>query len=466
MDIRENSLTMIAAIDKDVSGKKISVIGAARSGAAAAQLLKTKGAKVFVSDSAPKEKLQSSISLLQSLGIEFETSGHTDRVLEADIIVISPGVPSNISIIEEAERCDIKVLSELEIASWFCQTPIIAVTGTNGKTTTTTLIGKMFDDAKRKNIVGGNIGTAFSSFVDSSNPMTVVILEVSSFQLDYCETFHPKVSIILNITPDHLDRYDQHFERYIASKCRVFENQKTDDYLIYNYDDLETNEQVRRFASMHVHTLPFGIKRRFEEGAFEENGKLVTILSGIKTEILETSQIGIRGIHNRYNSMAAVLSAQVMGIETASISSTLKSFKGVEHRLEFVREINCVKYVNDSKATNVDSVWYALQAFDEPLIVLIGGRDKGNDYSKLQDLVAKHVKTIVAIGESAEKVYQEFYSIKKVIKASSMDEAVILASKLASAGDIVLLSPACASFDWFQNYEHRGQVFKQIVNKL
>jgi UDP-N-acetylmuramoylalanine--D-glutamate ligase len=296
--------------------------------------------------------------------------------------------------------------------------------------------------------------------------MTAVILEVSSFQLDYCETFHPKVSIILNITPDHLDRYDQNFERYIASKCRVFENQKTDDYLIYNYDDLETNEQVRRFASMHVHTLPFGIERRFEEGAFEENGKLVTIINGIKTEILETSQIGIRGIHNRYNSMAAVLSAQVMGIETASISSTLKSFKGVEHRLEFVREINCVKYVNDSKATNVDSVWYALQAFDEPLIVLIGGRDKGNDYSKLQDLVAKHVKTIVAIGESAEKVYQEFHSIKKVIKASSMDEAVILASKLASAGDIVLLSPACASFDWFQNYEHRGQVFKQIVNKL
>lgn len=466
MDIRQNSSTMISAIDKDVSGKKISVLGAARSGAAAAQLLKTKGAKVFVSDSAPKDKLQFSISFLQSLGIEFETSGHTDRVLEADIIVISPGVPSNISIIEEALRRDIKVVSELEIASWFCQAPIIAVTGTNGKTTTTTLIGKMFDDAKRKNTVGGNIGTAFSSFVDSDNPMTAVILEVSSFQLDYCETFHPKVSIILNITPDHLDRYDQNFERYIASKCRVFENQKTDDYLIYNYDDLETNEQVRRFASMHVHTLPFGIERRFEEGAFEENGKLVTIINGIKTEILETSQIGIRGIHNLYNSMAAVLSAQVMGIETASIGSTLKSFKGVEHRLEFVREINCVKYVNDSKATNVDSVWYALQAFDEPLIVLIGGRDKGNDYSKLQDLVAKHVKTIVAIGESAEKVYQEFHSIKKVIKASSMDEAVILASKLASAGDIVLLSPACASFDWFQNYEHRGQVFKQIVNKL
>jgi len=457
---------MVSTSDKIISGKKITVLGAARSGIAVASLLKNRGAMVFVSDSAPADKLQSQMQTLQSLGIEFEINGHTDRAIDADYIVVSPGVPSNIRIVRDAAEKNIKVVSELEIASRLCESPIIAVTGTNGKTTTTTLIGKIMDSAKAKHIVAGNIGTAFSSCIDALDSQIVAVLEVSSFQLDHCETFHPKVSVILNITPDHLDRYDHNFNKYIASKCRIFMNQTKTDYLVYNYDDEETREQVRRLASLHVQTLAFGIDRRFDEGAFVENGKLVTIVGGKRTEIIDTPKIGICGIHNIYNSMAATLAAQVIGIDLLSVGQALKEFKGVEHRLEFVREFNGVKYINDSKATNVDSVWYALQAYEEPLVVLIGGRDKGNDYPKLYDLVKKHVKAIVAIGESAEKVYQEFHAIKKCIKADSMERAVDEARQLAAPGDVVLLSPACASFDWFQNYEHRGKVFKQLVNAL
>ncbi|MBI1807197.1 MAG: UDP-N-acetylmuramoyl-L-alanine--D-glutamate ligase [Ignavibacteria bacterium] len=449
-----------------VTGKKVSVIGAARSGVAVAQLLKNKGARVFVSDSGSMETLAAHIVRLTSDEIEYETGGHTQRVLDADVLVISPGVPSTIPIIREAEGRGLKIVSELEVASWFCTAPIIAITGTNGKTTTTTLVGRMLHDSKRKHVVAGNVGTAFSSVVHELDASSVAVLEVSSFQLEHIEMFHPRVSVLLNMTPDHLDRYGNNFAKYIAAKCRIFENQTKDDFLIYNYDDIEVREHVGRLARLHVHTLPFGIERQFDEGAYVENGKLVTMVGNDRTEMVETEQISIRGIHNLYNSMAATLAAQMMHVKTPSLRATLKNFKGVEHRLEFVREVNGVKYVNDSKATNVDSVWYALQAYKEPLVLLLGGRDKGNDYSRLNVLVEKHVKAIVAIGESAEKVYQAFSSKKNVVRAISMEEAVKHATRLAVAGDIVMLSPACASFDWFQNYEHRGRVFKQIVNSL
>jgi UDP-N-acetylmuramoylalanine--D-glutamate ligase len=453
-------------LNKVVQDKKISVIGAARSGIAVAQLLKEKGSIVFVSDSASFESLQSQISNLKSHEIEYEINGHTHRVFDADFIVISPGVPSDAPVVLEAECRNIPVVSELEVASWFCPSPIIAVTGSNGKTTTTTLIGKILGDARKKHVVAGNIGTAFSSVLSELDATSIAVLEVSSFQLDYIDTFRPKISLIMNITPDHLDRYNGSFARYIASKCRVFENQTNDDYLIYNYDDSETREHVRRLASLHVHTLAFGIDQQFDEGAFVDDGKLVTILAGKRSEIIATDQIGIRGIHNLYNSMAAALAAQIMDVSTLSILAMLKNFKGVEHRLEFVREVHGVKYVNDSKATNVDSVWYALQSFDEPIVLLLGGRDKGNDYSRLHDLVEKHVEIIIAIGESADKVVEEFQANTEVVKAHSIEKAVQLARLSASAGDVVLLSPGCASFDWFENYEHRGKVFKQLVNAL
>lgn len=465
MDQSENNEDCVDVM-MDVAGKHISVIGAARSGIAVAQLLKENGATVFVSDNNTGDKLASHVSHLTSLEIEYEIGGHTDRVLETDMMVISPGVPSNVPIIMEAQKHGIPVISELELASRFCPAQMIAVTGTNGKTTTTTLIGRMLHDAKKKHIVAGNIGTAFSSVVRELDEQSVAVLEVSSFQLDHIETFHPHVSIILNITPDHLDRYDHSFEKYSASKSRIFENQTQEDFLIYNYEDKKTREQVHRHAKPHVRTLAFGIEQHFDEGAFVQDSKLVTLIDGKQTQIIELDQVSIRGIHNLYNAMAATLAGQLVGISVPSVRATLKNFKGVEHRLEFVREVNGVKYVNDSKATNVDSVWYALQSFKEPIVLLLGGRDKGNDYSKLEALVAKHVRAIVAIGESADKVYAAFSQKKNIVKALSMEQAITEARALAAAGDVVLLSPACASFDWFENYEHRGKVFKQIVNAL
>ena len=455
----------------DLRNRKVSVIGAARSGTAAAKLLRSQGAQVFVSDKEPADKLpafggQSQIQNLQSAGIPFETGGHSDRVYDCSLMVISPGVPSTSPVVVEAQGRGIKVVSELELASWFCKAPILAVTGSNGKTTTTTLLGRIFENTKRKSVVAGNIGTAFSNFVLDLDQKSVAIVEVSSFQLDHIETFHPKVSILLNITPDHLDRYGKSFENYIASKSRVFENQTMDDFLIYNFDDPVTSLEVRKHAATHVQALPFSVKMRLDTGAYVENGTVKLSMSGRGDEIVAAKDISIRGVHNLYNSMAAALSARVMGISAEVISRTLKTFEGVEHRLEFVRVVNGVKYVNDSKATNVDSVWYALQSFEEPLIVLLGGRDKGNDYSRLYDLVRERVKAIIGIGESAEKVSQAFRDLTTVDKARSMEEAVQKAAALATRGDVVLLSPACASFDWFENFEHRGRVFKEIVHRL
>jgi UDP-N-acetylmuramoylalanine--D-glutamate ligase len=451
---------------ENVKGKKVTVLGAARSGVAAAELLKLHGAIVFVSDTGTDADLMPYVGKLRSLSIPYETGRHSDKVFDAELIVLSPGIPTKAPVIVEAEKRNIPVVSELEFASWFCHAPMVAVTGTNGKTTTTALLGRLFHDAKRKHIVGGNIGDAFSGLVSKLDKDSVAVLEVSSFQLDFCRTFHPHVSVLLNLTPDHLDRYDGSFEKYMASKSRIFERQTEQDFLIYNYDDQETCEMVRRLASLHVRVLAFGIDQRYDEGAFVEDDKLVTVIGGERHEIVETELISIRGRHNLYNAMAATLAAQIMSVPIPSIRATLKNFKGVEHRLEFVRELNDVKYINDSKATNVDSVWYALEAYQEPIVLLLGGRDKGNDYSKLIDPVEQHVKAIVAIGESAGTVVSEFSTVTKVVKSSSMDEAVNMARGLAAKGDIVMLSPACASFDWFRNYEHRGKVFKQLVNAL
>jgi UDP-N-acetylmuramoylalanine--D-glutamate ligase len=443
--------------------KNVSVVGAARSGIAVALLLQSQGAHVFVSDSSSADKLQSSLSQLQSEKIEYETGKHTVRVYECELMIISPGVPSNAPVVLEAQKRSIKVISELEVGSWFCRSPIVAITGSNGKTTTTTLIGRILDHAKKKHVVAGNIGTAFSSVILELAETDIVVLEVSSFQLDHIETFRPKISILLNITPDHMDRYDHSMEKYAASKAQIFKNQRSDDVLIYNADDEWTKRVVSQAKSRKI---AFSVQQQLNEGAFVENEQLVTSLGGVKTGVIDIHKIFIKGIHNLYNSMAAVLAGQLLGVEADSLRSALETFEGVEHRLEFVRELESVRYYNDSKATNVDSVWYALQAFEEPIVLLLGGRDKGNDYSRLAALVKKRVKAIVAIGESADKVEKAFRGTSAVTKAASIDEAVSTARSLAQSGDVVLLSPACASFDWFKNYEHRGQVFKELVKNL
>jgi UDP-N-acetylmuramoylalanine--D-glutamate ligase len=446
-----------------VHGKKISVIGAARSGVAVATLLKNEGALVFVSDKSGAEKLQAEVRLLSELGIEHEFGGHSDRVYTCSLMVISPGVPTNAPVVVEARKRNIDVVSEVEVASWFCRAPIVAITGSNGKTTTTTLIGRILGDAKKKHAVAGNIGTAFSSVVLELDQSATAVLEISSFQLDHCETFRPRISAILNITQNHMDRYDHSMEKYAEAKARIFMNQSGDDVLIYDADDEWTSRIVKK---ARCRTIPFSIRQSLPEGAFQEGGTMITVLSGKRNEIIGVDEISIKGPHNVYNAMAATLVGQLTGVGPASIRATLKNFKGVEHRQEYVREVNGVKYFNDSKATSVDAVWYALQAFDSPIVLMLGGRDKGNDYSRIADLVRANVRAIVAMGESAEKVEKAFSEMKPVRRTTSIDEAVLAAQSFAQQGDVVLLSPACASFDWFENYEQRGQVFKELVKNL
>ncbi len=449
----------------DLQNRRFSVIGAARSGLAVAALLQRHGARVFVSDSAPAGRKSEALAELKRLGIAHELGGHSPRVLEADTIVISPGVPSDAPVVRDARSHGVQVLSELEIAGWFWRGPVVAITGTNGKTTTTSLTGRMFEDARIPSVVAGNIGTAFSQVVESGSPGGTAILEVSSFQLDHVEEFRPRVAMLLNITPDHLDRYEHRFENYIAAKRKIFERQGAGDALIFNWDDPVTREAVA-LAPHDVLRLPFSVRETLPEGAFVQDGMLVTVIRGSRSAIIAPDAISIPGLHNLANAMAATLAARFMGIPAASIRATLTNFKGVEHRLEFVRERNGVQYVNDSKATNVDSVWYALQSFTRPIIVIMGGRDKGNDYTRLFDLVQRHVTCVIAIGESAQNVEAAFRALVPVVRAGSMEEAVRLGTARAVPGDVILLSPACASFDWFDNYEHRGRVFKEAVMKL
>ena len=458
MDVQSVTFPM-----RTVTGMAITVLGAARSGVAVARLLSTKGASVFVSDTGSPESLQSSLVDLAAMDIPFETGKHSDQVFGCDCIVVSPGVPSDAPVIQTAIKRGIEVVSEVECASWFCESPIVAITGSNGKTTTTSLIGRMLGDARVAHTVAGNIGTAFSSVIQELSPEDICVLEVSSFQLDHIRSFRPTVSVLLNVTSDHMDRYDHSMERYAASKARITMNQADADLLVSNADDPQTTRIASRAKSA---VLPFSIDRTLTEGAWIEDGMMVTTGSGSRTPVIRIEEMSIRGLHNVANAMAAVLVCQHLGVGEASIRATLRNFKGVEHRLEFVRNVRGIHYVNDSKATNVDSVQVALRSFTEPIVLILGGRDKGNDFSKLQDLVRDHVRSIVAIGDSADTVSELFSPIVHVEKAVSMEGAVTAATALASAGDVVLLSPACASFDWFKNYEHRGDVFKQFVSAL
>ena len=444
-----------------VRGKRFSVIGAARSGIAVAKLLKGHGAAVFVSDSSPRAKLEAAAELLQTAGIEAEFGGNSSRVLDADVIVLSPGVPDTIALVRGAD-----VVRVLEPYVREGPAPVVAVTAKNGKTTPTTLIGQMFRDAEQPSAVGGNIGTAFSQIVEGMVPGMTAVLEVSSFQLDHVDRFRPRVAALLNITPDHLDRYDHSFEKYAHAKARIFSNQGSGDALVFNRDDGMTGQVVGKLADPAVKKLAFSAKETEENAAFVSGGSLMIVHDGKPRAVLPVSEIRIRGSHNLQNAMAASLAAVEMGIPVGSVAETLRTFPGVEHRLEPVREYRGVSYVNDSKATNVDSVWYALQSFTAPIVLLLGGRDKGNDYSRLLPLVREHVRMIVAIGESAGKVEDAFGGTVPVRVASSMKEAVGLSAAGAHPGDVVLLSPACASFDWFENYEHRGRVFKTEVAAL
>jgi UDP-N-acetylmuramoylalanine--D-glutamate ligase len=446
-----------------------SIIGAARSGVAAAKLLKKKGYKVLLSDSGAADKVKK--DLLQEIKdnrIDFESGIHSEKVYECDVIVVSPGVPQKSAVIQEALKRGIQVVSEVEAASWFCKGKIIAITGTNGKTTTITLTGELFKDAGFKTFVCGNIGVAFSDVVDEIDEESVAVLETSSFQLDNIKNFKPYVSVLLNITPDHLDRYDHNFNNYIKSKLKIIEKQDENDFFVYNYDDDVIKQSMNDRIKPKL--IPFSIKKdlskEFETAAYLHENQLIYFYYMGKENIIDARKLIIKGKHNIYNSLASVIAAKIFSIKREYITETLLNFKGVEHRLEFVKEINGVKFYNDSKATNVNSVWYALQGFSEPIILILGGRDKGNDYSEIENEVKQNVKHIIAIGESRDKVYNFFAGKLPVTIADDMEDAVKKCYANADKGNIVLLSPACASFDMFDNYEHRGEVFKQIVNSL
>lgn len=448
---------------KNIVNKKISILGAEKSGIAAAKLAKSLGALPFVSDFGNPEKFRENIEILKIEGIPFETGGHSQEVFNCDFIVTSPGVPSSAPVIKNAIEAGIKVFSEPEFASWFCKGEIISISGTNGKSTVTMLLEHTLNQCGKRTYAGGNIGIAFSGLIESIREGEFVSLETSSFQLDHIDSFQPRISMILNITPDHLDRYDNRIENYIASKSRIFENQDGNDYYIFNADDELTPKTT---GDRGTNEFGFSLKQPLKNGAYYQDGAFYFSKAGTKEFICRRSDLRLPGDHNAANALAVMIAAKILQCDDKDIVQAFLSFNGVEHRLEPVREINGIRFVNDSKATNVDSVWYALNSFNEPILLILGGKDKGNDYSRIAGLVKDRVRKIYAIGSSAEKVYGFFKEIVPVEKVSSMEEAVKKGFTDANSGEIVLLSPACASFDMFSNFEHRGQVFKYIVGTL
>ncbi|MFA3782810.1 UDP-N-acetylmuramoyl-L-alanine--D-glutamate ligase [Melioribacteraceae bacterium 4301-Me] len=447
----------------NIKGKKISIIGAKESGVAAARLCKMLGAIPFVSDCDSEQKLIEYKEIFQNEGIDYELGSHTSKALECDFIVTSPGVPSNSEILTKAKQNKIRIVSEIEFASWFCNAKIISITGTNGKTTTTSLCAHTLKKSGYTAYAAGNIGKAFSDLALNVSSKDFIVLETSSFQLDFIENFKPAVAVILNITPDHLDRYNNSFDEYRNSKYNVTKNQDENDLFVFNADDENTYADV---INKKVKRLGFSLKKELLNGSFYKEGKIFFAKNGFIEEVCNTNALKIKGMHNVANALAVVNVAKMLNISNNKIRDALFSFEGVEHRLEFVREINGVKYINDSKATNVDSVWYALESFSEPIYLILGGKDKGNDYNQIRQLVKTKVKKIYAIGSSAQKIYDYFKDIVEVEFQKSLEESVLTARKEAQPGTIVLLSPACASFDMFENFEHRGNVFKQVVNGL
>ncbi len=447
----------------EISDKKISVIGAVRSGIGAAKLIKKLGGIPFVSDSGSESKLKNSIQKLKENNIEFETGSHSEKAFDCELMIVSPGVPSDADVVVKAASKNIKMISEIELAAAFCKGNVIAITGTNGKTTTTTLCGHVMNGCGLKTYTAGNIGTAFSEIALDVKEDEFVALEVSSFQLDLIDKFKPKVSVILNITPDHLNRYGYKFENYINSKLRVYKNQDKDDFVILNKDDKILLDTLTNHEARNIY---FSLKEKQSNGCYFDNDTVIFNKDGKTIFTCLRSDINLKGEHNLANAMVVIAAAKLFDADNEKIKKALRSFQGVEHRLEFVREIDGVKYINDSKATNVDSVWYALRSFDEPIFLILGGQDKGNDYNQIKDLVKNKVVKIYAIGSSADKVFNFFHSFVKVELKKSLEEVVHAANNEARENEVVLLSPACASFDMFDNYEHRGKVFKEAVNKL
>jgi UDP-N-acetylmuramoylalanine--D-glutamate ligase len=437
---------------------RVTILGAGRSGLAAALLAQRNGEHVFVTDASPMEKLAASASTLDQHHIPAEYGGHTDRALQADLLITSPGVPASSPLRQAALAAGIPVIGELEYASRYVENRMVAITGTNGKTTTTALTTHVLVGGGLKAVSCGNIGTPLSSLVGSLEPSTVVVIEASSFQLDTTVDFHPNVSVILNITPDHIG-YHGSFESYQQSKWKIFARQRENDLVVLNADD----EHVMAATSAIGCTTAFFSTQREVEGAFVRGGEVVFRSSNKEEPLMPVRRLGLPGLHNTYNSMASALASRAFEVSNSSIRDSLSSFAGVEHRLESVRTLSGVKWVNDSKATNINAAWYALASFDHPIVWIAGGRADENDYSLLDELVDTNVRAIVCIGEQADAIFNRWCTSHRCVKAHTMLDAVHIAADLAESSEIVLLSPACKSFDMFSSYEERGKAFKDAV---
>ena len=441
--------------------KKIVILGAGESGAGSAELARKNSYEVFVSDyGLIDEQIKQKF---KKLNIEFEENSHDlAKSINADLVIKSPGISDQSEVVSFFNHQNIKIISEIEFAYNFSKSKIIGITGSNGKTTTSTLIHKLITDAEISCSISGNIGFSFSNVCNDNVQYSVV--ELSSFQLDGVEKFKPHIAVLTGISPDHLDRY-KNYKDYIRSKFRITKNQSQDDYLIYDSDCEEINQYIKT-NSINSILLPFSTKKKVDQGAYYSNNEINIIIDKNKIT-MPTENFLVKGNHNIKNAMAAATVANLLKIRKETIRKSLEHFQGVEHRLENVLTINKVKYMNDSKATNINAVYYALESMESPTIWIVGGIDKGNDYSELTKLVSKKVKAIICLGVNNMKIIDHFENIVEYIaETTSMSEAVSEAYKISNSGDTVLLSPACASFDLFDDYEDRGRQFKSAVRKL
>jgi UDP-N-acetylmuramoylalanine--D-glutamate ligase len=449
----------------DLKNKRVLVVGLGKSGLSAAMFLRGLGARVTVSDTRSATALAKEIPALLDAGIMVEAGGHGLLTFRRqDLIVVSPGVPMDTPEVKQAVAFGLPVIGEVELASRFLEGSVVAITGSNGKTTTTSLVGKIFSDAGGPTLVGGNIGLPVIDLVAKSTPETTSVLEVSSFQLETIEEFHPKIAVVLNITPDHLDRHGS-FAAYAAAKARITERQGPEDFLVLNAEDKETQMVALKTKAQ---IFWFSGRRPIKQGAFVHGESILFIpREGAKAEpVMPVAEIRLKGAHNVENVLAAVCTARLAGIPPEKIRSSVASFKAVEHRLEFVAAVNGVEFYNDSKATNVDATMKALSAFDGGIHLILGGKDKDSDYSLMGELLKERVKIVYTIGSAAEKIERQLQGVAKMVSAGTLQTAVAKAAKDAVIGDVVLLSPACSSFDQFENYEHRGQVFRRLVSEL
>jgi len=445
------------------SSKKLVILGGGESGAGTAILGVKEGFEVFVSDKGKiKEKYK---SVFEGLKIDWEEKTHTEaKILDANVVMKSPGIPDSVAIVKQLEEKGIPVISEIEFATAFTSAKIIGITGSNGKTTTTKFVHHILKNAGINVGMAGNVGDSFAKQVAETTPDWFV-LELSSFQLDGIKDFRPDISVLTNITPDHLDRYEHKLENYVFSKFRIAENQTGEDFFIYDLDDEIITNWLEKYP-VKAQKLPFSLQQKVENGSYIENENIIVNIKNNQFN-MPTTKLGLQGKHNTKNAMAAATVSQLLRIRKETIRESMESFQGVEHRLEKVLKINNVQYINDSKATNVNATFYALESMESETVWIVGGVDKGNVYDDLLPLVNEKVKAIICLGVDNQKLMQNFGNcVDTIVETQSMKEAVRIAYNLAEKGDTVLLSPACASFDLFENYEDRGRQFKEAIRNL